>query len=71
VSAVAADAWEPARVIVVEPMGNELLLTIEYRGQRLVSRAVADLAVDSGQAVWVHLPPARVQTCDGEGTRVG
>jgi ABC-type sugar transport system ATPase subunit len=71
VSAVATDAWEPARVIVVEPMGNELLLTIEYRGQRLVSRAVADLAVDSGQAVWVHLPPARVLTFDGEGRRVG
>jgi ABC-type sugar transport system ATPase subunit len=70
VSATSRDGWEEARAMVVEPMGNEMLVTLDYRGQRVVARTASDLAVEPNQQVWLHLPPTRVLTFDADGTRV-
>ncbi len=57
VTAPPAEGAGDARVLVVEPMGSETLLTLEYRGQRLVARVAGDARFEPGQAVRVSLPP--------------
>jgi ABC-type sugar transport system ATPase subunit len=66
----ARPGWDPGRVLVVEPMGSESLMTIERDGQRLVARVAPDFRVEPGQQVWVRLPPERVLEFDAEGRRV-
>jgi ABC-type sugar transport system ATPase subunit len=63
------DGWEQAHALVVEPMGSEMLVTLERNGQRLVARAAADLPVAANTPVWVHLPPHRVLEFDAAGDR--
>ena len=63
-SASPVDGWDEARALVVEAMGSETLVTLEYRAHRLVARTAADVAVQPGQAVWIRLPPDRVLTFD-------
>jgi multiple sugar transport system ATP-binding protein len=58
------DAWRYATVQVVEPMGNETLLTVDRAGQRMVARVSGDTAAVPGQRVWVRLPPDRILTFD-------
>jgi ABC-type sugar transport system ATPase subunit len=55
-----APGWDEARVVVVEPMGSETLVTLDYRKQRLVARVPADARFEPGHQVWVRLPPDRV-----------
>jgi ABC-type sugar transport system ATPase subunit len=64
VATAARDAWEPARIQVVEPMGAETILALDFRGGRLLARVPGDGAFEAGQAVWVHLPPERTLTFD-------
>src|SRR5262252_8690041 len=72
VSAEATETAQPAHVIVVEPMGNETLLTLEFQAQRLVARVGADRRFEPGQSVWVRLPRNRVTTFDAaSGRRIG
>jgi ABC-type sugar transport system ATPase subunit len=59
-----ATGWDDARVSVVEPMGSETLVTLEYRSQRLVARVPADRRFEPGQPAWVRLPPDRVLMFD-------
>jgi ABC-type sugar transport system ATPase subunit len=62
---------EQARVLVVEPMGSETLVTLEYRGQWLVARAAGDARFEPGQSAWVSLPADRVSIFDREtGVRI-
>ena len=70
VSTTSRDGWEEARALVVEPMGSEMLVTLDYRGQRVVARTASDLAVEANQPVWLHLPSERVLTFSPDGTRV-
>ena len=70
VASSAADGWDEARVVVVEPMGSETLVTLEYRAQRLVARVPADSRLEPGQPAWVRLPPDRVIQFDSKGSRV-
>jgi ABC-type sugar transport system ATPase subunit len=56
--------WDCARVSVVEPMGSETLVTLDYRGQRLVARVPGDRQFEPGQSVGVRLPPDRVLMFD-------
>ena len=65
-----ADGADEARVLVVEPMGSETLLTLDYRGQRLVARVAGDARFEPGQRVSVHLPPDRTLVFDQSGQRV-
>ena len=65
-----ADADE-ARTILVEQLGNESLVTLEYRGQPLVARVAGDRAIEPGQPAWIHLPPDRVLAFDAStGNRI-
>ena len=56
--------WDAARISVVEPMGSETLVTLEYRAQRLVARVPADRQFEPGQTAWVRLVPDRVLRFD-------
>jgi multiple sugar transport system ATP-binding protein len=58
------DGWRYATVAVIEPMGNETLLTLDRAGQRLVARVSPDCAPDPGQRVWVRLPADRILVFD-------
>jgi multiple sugar transport system ATP-binding protein len=69
VAAAAADGFEPAQLVVVEPMGSETLLTIDLRGQRLVARVAADRRFEPGQSLWIRFPPDRVLTFAADGRR--
>src|SRR3954462_10742177 len=64
VSASVADGWHAARVVVVEPMGSETLVTVDYRDQRLVARVAASRPFEPAQKLWIRLPPERVLTFD-------
>jgi ABC-type sugar transport system ATPase subunit len=69
VTASAGGGADQARVLVVEPMGSETLLTLDYRGQRLVARVAGDARYEPGQTVSVTLPPERTLTFDASGQR--
>jgi ABC-type sugar transport system ATPase subunit len=69
VSPTAIDGWDPARTVVVEPMGSETLVTLDYRAQRLVARVAADLSLEAGQPAWIRLPADRILTFDATGRR--
>jgi ABC-type sugar transport system ATPase subunit len=69
IGTTAADGWHAARVVVVEPMGSETLVTVEYRDQRLVARVAASRPFEPAQKVWVRLPPERVLTFDAASGR--
>ena len=62
--------WESARALVVEPMGNEMLVTIATARGTMVARAAADLIVDADQELWIRLPPERLHTFDAGGARL-
>ena len=53
VSAAPAAGADEARVLVVEPMGSETLVTLDYRGQRLVARVAGDARFEPGQSAWI------------------
>jgi multiple sugar transport system ATP-binding protein len=67
VASSAAPGWDEARVVVVEPIGSETLVTLDYRSQRLVARVPADSRLEPGHAAWVRLPPDRVIEFDSYG----
>src|SRR3954463_15518707 len=54
IATTAADGWHAARVVVVELMGSETLVTVDYRDQRLFARVAASRGFDPGQFVWVN-----------------
>src|SRR3954447_15172125 len=70
IATTAADGWHAARVVVVEPMGSETLVTLEYRGQRLVARLEGDCRLEPGQTASVTLPPEKTLTFDAAAQRV-
>ena len=70
IATTAADGWHAARVVVVEPMGSETLVTLEYHDQLLVARVSASRSFDPGQAVWVNLPADRSVWFDSTGRRL-
>jgi multiple sugar transport system ATP-binding protein len=71
VSAAPAAGSDEARVLVVEPMGSETLVTLDYRGQRLVARVPGDARFEPNHVVWVHLPQDRTVAFNTDGTRSG
>ena len=56
----ARDGWAEARVEVVEPIGNETIVSARAGGEEVVARAAADTPLVPGNAVWFHVPPGRV-----------
>ena len=69
-SVTARDGWEPGRVLVIEPMGAEMLVTLDVRQQRVVARTAPDTALASDQNIWLRFPPERTLTFDAAGDRV-
>jgi multiple sugar transport system ATP-binding protein len=70
VSRTPGTGFDPACVVVVEPMGSETLLTLDYRSQRLIARVAGDARFEPGQAAWVHLPPEGVLVFNASGDRI-
>ena len=54
-----AAGWTEGRVLVVEPMGNETIVTLVSAGERVVARGPADLPAAPGAALWFSLRPER------------
>jgi multiple sugar transport system ATP-binding protein len=72
VTASPAHGSDEARVVVVEPMGSDTLLTLEYRNQRLIARVAGDARFEPGQSVGARLPTDRVLIFDpASGRRIG
>ncbi len=69
-SASARDGWEEVRVLVVEPMGSESLVTLHRSGQRIVARVNSDLVLAAERPAWIFLPPERTLTFDKDGQRI-
>ena len=55
VSPVAVEGWTEARVLVVEPMGNETIVTLTAAGQRVVARIPPALELATGARAWFAL----------------
>jgi ABC-type sugar transport system ATPase subunit len=70
VSPSTRDGWQEARVLVVEPMGNESLITLERDGQRVVAKVDSDIQLASDRPAWMLLPPDRTLVFDPDGRRI-
>jgi multiple sugar transport system ATP-binding protein len=71
VTAAPAPGSSEARIQVVEPMGSETLITLDYHAQRLVARVGGECQFEPGQIAWVRLPPERTLAFDrATGTRI-
>jgi ABC-type sugar transport system ATPase subunit len=70
VSATPIPTWDTGRVLVVEPMGSESLITIERNGHRVVARASPDIRVEPGQQIWMHFAESRLLYFDEQGRRI-
>jgi len=53
-----------ARVVVLEPIGPQNLLTVQVGSELLKVTAPADFQADAGQEVWLRLDPARIRLMD-------
>jgi ABC-type sugar transport system ATPase subunit len=56
----------PARVVVVEPMGNETIAVLDAGGTRVVARGPADLPAQPGSTLWFSVAPDRVLFFESE-----
>ena len=65
-----AAGGDQAQVSVVEPMGSETLVTLDYRAQRLVARVPADRVFEPGQRAFVRFAPDRTLRFDETGARI-
>lgn len=54
----------PGRLVVVEPIGPQKLLTVQTEGEVLKVTAPAEFQVGPGTEVWLRLDPARIRLMD-------
>jgi multiple sugar transport system ATP-binding protein len=66
VSTAAREGFEPARVFVEEPMGADVLLTVEIGGDLVKARVEAPFRTGAEQQVHVRLAPNRLHIFDAE-----
>jgi multiple sugar transport system ATP-binding protein len=72
VSPAAGPGRAPARVLVVEPMGNETIVVLDAAGTRVVARGPADLPVRPGATLWFSVAPDRILFFEStSGRRIG
>jgi ABC-type sugar transport system ATPase subunit len=61
-----------ARVVVVEPVGHETLVTLDSAGERVVARGGPELAAGPGQPLWFSIASGRAMLFDHDsGARLG
>ena len=58
------DGWREARVVVVEPTGNETIATVERDGMRVVARGGADPIARPDDVGWMRFAADRVMYFD-------
>jgi multiple sugar transport system ATP-binding protein len=58
-SPTAGPGRAPARVVVVEPMGNETIAVLDAGGTRVVARGAADLPARPGDTLWFSVAADR------------
>ena len=64
--------WSEARVLVVEPIGSDTIVTLDSAGARVVARAGGDAAAEPGQPLWFSVEGDRMLFFDADsGTRLG
>jgi multiple sugar transport system ATP-binding protein len=62
----------PARVLVVEPLGSHLLLTVDVGGEVLKVNTRVDFPVEPEQTIYLRLEPDKIRWFDPQsGTPVG
>ena len=57
ISVAPRDRWVQARAEVVEPLGNETLVTLALPHGRVVARGPAVFDATADSPVWIHVPP--------------
>ena len=68
VSLVERASWCPARVYVIESMGNESFLRLQVDSIQITARVPVDTAVDFDQTVWFRPRPDRLHFFDSQTT---
>ena len=67
----AAAGWTEARVLVVEPIGNDTIVTLASGDTHVVARAGGDAAPQPGQPLWFAVDHGKTLFFDaGSGTRI-
>jgi len=69
VATAARDGWSEAQVDVVEPIGNETILSARAAGEEIVARTAPDTPLEAGDRMWFRVPPDRVLFFDPESGR--
>jgi len=64
ISTAARDGWAVAQVDVVEPIGNETIVSARAAGEQIVARTPPDTLPAVGDCVWFRVPSARVLLFD-------
>jgi multiple sugar transport system ATP-binding protein len=60
VAAAAQDGWAKAQVEVVEPIGNETIVSARAAGEEIVARTAPDTPLAPGASVWFRVRSGRV-----------
>ena len=68
VSPVEQAGWSPARVYVVESMGNESFVRLNAESAQLTARVPVDMALDFDRMVWFRIRPGKARFFDTEKT---
>jgi len=58
--------WTEGRVLVVEPIGSDTIVTLDSAGTRVVSRAGGDAAAEPGQPSWFSVQRERMLFFDAD-----
>jgi multiple sugar transport system ATP-binding protein len=65
------DGWAGARVLVVEPLGRDTIVTLQSGGARIVARAGGAAAAEAGERLWFTVDPDRALFFDASsGARI-
>ena len=67
-SLVERQDWCPARVYVVESMGNESFVRLQSDSIQVTARVAVDLPLDFDQTVWFRPRPGKLHFFDSQST---
>ena len=64
ISVTGREGWSPARVYVVESMGNESFVLLDAEGTHITARVPAETPLDFDQTVWFRARPDKIRYFD-------